>query len=239
MRNRLLAAVVMIAALAAPVVAQGGNGPAQIVTTGNGEAHVTPDRATIMIGVQSRASTAAAAGSENARKQKAVLDTLKALGLGPDQLSTLNYNVWPEMAATGPNNSTPRVVAYTVTNTVRVDVRRIEDVGKLIDASLGKGANEISSLQFTSSKADSARRAALTMAVADARADAEAVARAAGGSLGPLLEISTTAMPVRPLFATDMGMQKSAARIAVPTPIEVGDQTVNATVTVRWSFVGR
>jgi uncharacterized protein len=239
MRNHLLVAAVMIGALTGPAVAQGANGPPQIVTTGAGEAHVTPDRATIMIGVQSRASTAAAAGTENARKQKAVLDTLKALGLGSDQLSTLNYNVWPEMAPTGPNNTTPRVVAYTVTNTVRVDVRRIEDVGKLIDAALGKGANEISSLQFTSSKADSARRVALADAVANARADADAVARAAGGSVGQLIEISTTAMPIRPLFASDMGLAKASARVAVPTPIEVGDQTVNATVTVRWTFIGK
>ena len=233
MRNRLLTSAVMIAALSLPVAAQSGE--PQIITTGVGEARVAPDRATIMIGVQSRASTAAAAGSENARKQKAVLDTLKALGLGADQLSTTNYNVWPEMAPTTPTNPTPRVMAYTVSNTVRVDVRRIDDVGRLIDASLAKGANEISSLQFTSSKADSARRAALAVAVANARADAEAVAHAAGGSVGQLLEISTTALPPRPILV-DARMEMSA-KVSMPTPIEPGEQTVNATVTVRWSFV--
>jgi uncharacterized protein YggE len=238
MRNRLLTAAVIAAASTAPLGAQTlVAGPPQIVTTGVGETHVTPDRATIMIGVQTRASTAAAAGADNARKQKAVLDTLKTLGLSADQLSTTNYNVWPEMAPTTPTNSTPRVVAYTVSNTVRVDVRRIDDVGKLIDAALAKGANEISSLQFTSSKADSARRAALALAVTNARADAEALARAAGGSIGQLLEISTAAVPVRPIMF-DTGIQMSAKR-AVPTPIEVGEQTVNATVTVRWGFVGR
>jgi uncharacterized protein YggE len=239
MRNRLSAtAVILAATMSAPLVAQTGAGsPAQVVTTGVGEAHVTPDRATIMIGVQTRASTAAAAGAENARKQKAVLDTMKALGLAADQLSTANYNVWPEMAPTTPTNQTPRVIAYTVSNDVRVDVRRIEDVGKLIDAALTKGANEISSLQFTSSKADSARRAALAEAVENARADAEALARAAGGSLGQLIEISTASTPVRPIaFDARMTM---AAKVAVPTPIEPGEQTVNATVTVRWAFVSR
>ena len=120
---------------------------------------------------------------------------------------------------------------------MRAEVRRIEDVGRLIDAALAKGANEISSLQFTSSKADSARRAALAAAVADARADADAIARAAGGSLGDVVEISTTSTPIRPI--TFNGQMQLFAKVAVPTPIEPGEQTVNATVTVRWRFIGK
>jgi uncharacterized protein YggE len=238
MRNRLLAVAVMLAATSVPLAAQmpGMAGP-QIVTTGSGEAQVAPDRATIMIGVQSRASTAAAAGADNARKQKAILDTLKALGLASDQLSTANYNVNPEMQYPTPTNPTTRVIGYTVSNNVRVDVRRLEDVGKLIDAALGKGANEISSLQFYSSKADSVRRVALATAVADARADAEALARAAGGSLGPIIEITTGSTAPRPImFDARMEM---AAKAAVPTPIEPGQQTITANVTVRWTFVSR
>lgn len=239
MRNRLLsAAVIVLSTAATPLAAQTvvTSWP-QIVTTGNGEARVSPDRATIMIGVQSRASTAAAAGADNARRQKAIIDTLKALGLGADQISTVNYNVWPETQPTSPTNPQPRVTAYNVTNTVRAEVRRIEDVGRLIDAALAKGANEISGLEFTSSKADSARRAALATAVADARADAEALARAAGGSLGDVVEISTTSTPIRPImFDARMGM---AGKVATPTPIEPGEQTVNATVTVRWRFISR
>jgi uncharacterized protein YggE len=234
----MLAAAVMLAATSLPVSAQVAiaSGP-QIVTTGSGEAQVTPDRATIMIGVQSRASTAAAAGADNARKQKAILDALKALGLTSEQLSTTNYNVNPEMQYPTPTNPTTRVVAYTVSNNVRVDVRRLEDIGKLIDAALAKGANEISSLQFSSSKADSVRRVALATAVADARADAEALARAAGGSLGSVIEITTASTPPRPIMF-DARMEMSA-KAAVPTPIEPGQQTVSANVTVRWSFIAR
>jgi hypothetical protein len=205
-----------------------------IIASGTGEARMTPDRATIFVGVQSRASTAAAAASDNARRQKAILDTLRAMGLSGDQVSTMNYNVSPEMQYSQ-NWGTPRVTGYAVTNTVRADLKRIEDVGRVIDAALGKGANEISSLQFYSSKADSARRAAMTEAVKNAQADAEALARAAGGSVGPIVEISTNSAPVRPF--TEMAMAKVAS--AQPTPIEPGQQTVTATVTVRFTFVPR
>jgi uncharacterized protein YggE len=53
----------------------------QIITSARGEVRVVPDRATIQISVQTRAATAAAAASENATKQKAVFDALRALGL--------------------------------------------------------------------------------------------------------------------------------------------------------------
>lgn len=71
--------------------------PPSISVSATGEAHVTPDRATIFVGVQSRGATASAAGADNARRQKAVLDTLRALGISGDRVSTMSYNVAPEM----------------------------------------------------------------------------------------------------------------------------------------------
>jgi uncharacterized protein YggE len=245
MRNRSTAPAVMAVLAAAlfvvPSHASGqvgssatATGP-QIVTSGSGEAHISPDRATIFVGVQTRAATAALAGADNARRQRAILDTLRALGLTSEQLSTVNYNVSPEMQY-APNGTTPpKVVGYTVSNTVRADVRRLDDVGKMIDAALAKGANEISSLQFYSSKADSVRRVALAAAVANARADAEVLARAAGGSLGTLLELSSGESPIRPPQPLVMSRMVDAKA----TPIESGDQTFSATVSARWQFVPR
>jgi hypothetical protein len=208
--------------------------PPQVQTGGRAESRVAPDRATITIGVESRAATAAAAGADNAKRQRAILDTLRALGLSGDMLSTQNYSVSPEMQYP-PNGGQPRVTGYQVTNSVRAQVRRLDDVARIIDASLAKGANEISSLEFYSSKADSVRRVALGQAVADARADAEALARAAGGSLGPLIELSTSPSETRP-FAIAGSMQRMAA--AAPTPIEPGQATITVTVSARWAFVG-
>lgn len=216
-------------------LAQAGGAPMppQIVTSGAGQARVTPDRATISIGVQSRAPTAAAAAADNARRQRAVLDTLRALGLASEDLSTNNYNVSPEMQYTPNGTVPPRVIAYTVTNTVRAELRRMEDIGKVIDAALAKGANEIASLQFRSTQADSGRRVALAAAVANAKADAEVLAQAAGGSLGSLLEVSSTSVAPPRMF--DVALRSTAAKAS--TPIEPGEQTVSASVTVRWAFV--
>ena len=152
--------------------------PPQISTTGVGEASAVPDRATIYIAVQTRAATATAASADNARRVKAVMDTLRAIGVSGDQVQTANYSVTPE--APYMPSTTPKTVTYAVSNSLLVKLRRIEEVGRVIDAALGKGANEISSLQFSSSTVDSVRSLALAAAVVDAKTQAEAMARAAG-----------------------------------------------------------
>jgi uncharacterized protein YggE len=224
-----------VPAPAAAQVATVGMVP-QVVTSGQGEAKIVPDRARLEVSVQTRAATAAQAGSENARKQQAVLDALKKMGFGADQLSTVNYNLYPEMQY-DPKTQQSRVSGYSATNTVRVEIRDVGMIGRAIDAALEAGANMISSLSFYASNTDAARRTALAEAVSRARDDAEAVARAAGGSLGALLEIST--MDLRPpvIFNRVAMADAAVGKMAQATPVEPGEQTVSAVVNVRWAFV--
>ena len=211
--------------------------PASISVSASGEVKVTPDRAWVTVGVLSRAPTAAAASAANARTQRAILDTLRAMGFRPEQLTTTGYNVSPEMRY-NPQSGESTVIGYMVRNSVRVDVRRIEQVGQVIDAALKKGSNEIQGVAFYSSQADSARRAALANAVELARADAMVLARAAGGSLGELMELSTTGMTPRPVPMME-AVAMRAKGADVPTPIEPGEQSIGAYVMARWRFVPR
>ena len=227
------------AALALPAMALaeappfGAPAPPQIVTSASGEARLAPDRANLSIGVQTRSATAAAAARENNARQQAVIAAIAAAGIPREQISTENYNVYAETRADRPGQN-PAVVTYVVTNVVRVEVRRTEQVGPVIDAALAKGANQINALEFFSSTTDVGRRQALAQAIEKARGDAEAMARAAGGKLGPLLEISTADSGPRPLYRTRAVMDKAAA---VAAPIEPGELTLNVTVTARWQFV--
>ena len=234
--KKTFAAMLLSAVLA--TTAQAQTVPAQqprIITSGEAQARVNPDRATILVGVQTRGATAAAAGADNARRQKAILDTLKAMGLGPDQLATQNYSVYPEMQYP-PSGGPGKVTGYNVSNVVRVELRRIDQVGAVVDAALSKGANQINSIQFTSSMAAEARRTAMADAVRDARADAEVLARAAGGTLGSVIELTSNAPPIRPMYS-EMAVRGMAAKDAVQTPIEPGEQIISATVSVIWQFI--
>lgn len=211
--------------------------PPQIVTSGEGEAQVAPDRARINVAVETRGATAAAAANENARIQRAVVERLKALGIPAERISTIGYSVQPEYNYDQQGRTPPRVSGYVARNTVRADVWRIDQVAPVIDAALAAGANSIGGLDFYSSREDAVRREALANAVRQARADAETMAVAAGGRLGPLIELSAGGFfrppPPRPM----MEMRASAAMQAADTPIEPGEQTIRTNVTARWQFV--
>jgi uncharacterized protein YggE len=236
-RHAVLALSCAVAPAAVPALAMGQTSVAPtIATSGSGEAKVTPDRAAVMVNVQTRAATAAAAAAENARRTTAVLDALGKLGLPKSQLSTEGYTVYPETRY-DQNGQAPRVTGYVVTNTVRAETHRPEQAGAIVDASLGAGANMINGLSFYASSIDEPRREAIADAVASARADAEAMARAAGGSLGALVELTTQGptVPPRPMY--DMAAMSRKVEAAVPTPMNPGEQTINVYVSARWQFV--
>ncbi|MEX2154779.1 MAG: SIMPL domain-containing protein [Gemmatimonadaceae bacterium] len=208
----------------------------QILTNAHGEVRVTPDRATINIGVQTRATTAAAAAAQNSQKQRAVIDAIKAKGIPAEQISTSNFNVIPETRYDREGQVAPRTTSYLVVNSITVELKRIDQTGPVIDAALAAGANQINSLQFGIASPDSARRGALAIAVTKSRLDAEAMARAAGGSLGSLIELSAVDSyspgPPVPYMAMRAGAQAEQS-----VPVEPGQETVRATVTARWQFV--
>ena len=236
MKKLIIAAITMIST---PVLAQQSDmiAPVAQISIGSvGEIKVSPDRAKIHISVQTKATTAAAAAADNAARQKAVIDALRALGLNANQISTVGYNVMPEQRYE--QNREPVVVGYNVTNTVVVEVTDLAMVGRVIDTAISKGANMITSLDFYASNTDAARRQAIAQAIQRAKADAEAAAAAAGGSIAGLLEVNVGAYfpPPRPV---EYAVKLEASARAMDTPINPGDQTVTVNVNTRWRFVAR
>ena len=232
--KKILLAFAMIST---PLYAQQGDINAltpQIAVGARGEVKVIPDRATIQISVQTRAETAAAAAAENARKQKAVIDALRALGIAANDIATSNYSIYPEQRYEP--NKEPVVVGYNVTNTVSVELKSIAMVGQAIDVALAKGANMITSLQFYASNTEAARQEAIAIAVRKARSDAEAAARAAGGGISGLLEISIGSYSPPPPRPMELKVRSAMADQA-ETPISAGDQTLAVDVNTRWRFV--
>ena len=240
LRNSLIPFAV-VATLAAPLRAQQPAPtppPPQIVTNGEGEAQVTPDRARVHLAVETRGKTAAEAAAENARIQTAVIARLRALGIPAERITTVGYNVQPEYnRARDPNMVEPRVIGYVAHNTIRADVWKMDQVGPVMDAALAAGSNRVGGLDMYSSREDSVRRLALANAVNAARADAEAMATAAGGRLGPLLELTSGGFyRPQPASAPMMrgGMEMAQA---ADTPIAAGEQTLRANVMARWQFI--
>jgi uncharacterized protein len=211
------------------------SGVPHVETTGYGERRVAPDRATVMINITSKAPSAASAAAENSRIQVRVMDTLKALGLG-SAASTASYNVGPNYEPE-PTARGSRPSGYAARTSIRVRLTEISGIGRVIDATLARGATGVDGVYFESSTAPEARRAAIAEASATARADAEALARALGGALGPMISASTSFSGMDPrrsamMRETAMGYAGGAATQITPSEI-----VVNASVIVRWQFV--
>ena len=205
----------------------------QIITSGRGDVETKPDRASLEFTVETRAASATAAAVENGRRQRAVLDTIQRLGIPVDQIQTASLQVTPEVVYPG-SGQAPKVTGYIARNSVRVEVQKLDQIGSLVDAALGRGANGVSGLNFYSSKSAEIRRDALARAVSAARLDAEAMARAAGYQLGALIEISTGAVEPPVMLGMDFRRSGMAAMSAEPTPVNPGTLKVSETVTVRW-----
>ena len=240
---------VIVAVSATPLIAQpipvaqpAQPPPLTIAATAVGETRVTPDRALIQVSVDSRGESAASAGAANRIKQGRVIEAVKAIGVASPQIRTAGYRVHPEFA-NPERGKAPKVTGYRASNTVQVEVRSIENIGRAIDAALGAGATNVNSVGVYASNTDSARREAVRLAVTKARGEAEAAATAAGGTLGTLIElvIDPGSIP-RPLLQTVVatgsvtGMMGEEMARASFTPVEPGESLVMAVVRVRWQF---
>lgn len=210
----------------------------QIHVTASEYVEVAPDRAVVTLTVESRARTAAAAGSENARIQTAVLDTLARLGIARTRIRTQGVNIMPEYRYPD-EGGRPTVVGYQARNTIQVEIEQLTKVSGVIDGALAKGVTNVGGLQFFASTADEARRAAIAKAVARARAEAGALATAAGGSVGGVLELTANTETPDPREGGGAVLFRQAreAAVSMPTPVEAGLIRVTAFVSVKYAFV--
>jgi hypothetical protein len=196
----------------------------RVSTTGEATVKLDPNEATIDFGVVTQGTTGADAGRKNATIASAVTKALERFR--PQSLSTTGYNMQPNFVYE--QNKPPRLVNYTVYNTVRVKTGVLDDIGPMIDAAMTAGANQVSGLQFSSNQIATARLDALAKASADAKARAEAMARGTAAKIGSIVWLSDTSSPP-PMPMMKMGAPMMAAESA-PTPIEAG--TIDVMVSV-------
>lgn len=219
----VLLAVAALAGVGRPEPARGDTVPyGTVTTTGHGVVAAVPNEASITAGVHTEAASAAAALAENAKLMDAVVAAMK--DTGGTELQTQQVSLSPQTDAQG------SVRAYAADDTVSAKTT-IAAAGSLIDAAVNAGANTVSGPTLDLSSRDALYLDALGKAVADARAKAEALAKAGGFGIGQVSSVTeSSASPPVPLFQG--AVAKSAA-----TPVEPGTQDVTADVTV--SFVIR
>src|SRR5439155_26407658 len=165
--------------------------PPGITSSGEGEVILAPNRALLRLGVEVRSATAAEASSHAGRRARAVRDAIHALGFPPDSIRTVSFNVGP----TYDYQRSRKPVDYRAAVALQLKLRSLDQIGAVLDTALAAGTTEVPTIGFDSDSIPAARSVALGKAVQQARADADVIARAAGGTLGRLLTATTSEGP--------------------------------------------
>jgi uncharacterized protein YggE len=194
MRNALIAALMTGAvAWATPAAAQQASITQTIAGTrldvsATGEATRVPDVAIITAGVVSKATTATAALQDSANRMSQVLAALKRAGVADRDIQTNNVSLNPEYRYV--ENQPPQLTGYSANNQLTVRFRDIRASGKILDALVSQGANQINGPTLTIDKPEAALDEARANAVAIGRARADAYARSLGLRVVRIVSVS-------------------------------------------------
>jgi uncharacterized protein YggE len=233
-RTILLLAGVLLVAAAIAGVAQPHLGRSAtpttgstITVTGNGTVDSTPDQASFDFGVTTNGATAAQALSGNASQARAIIDALKKAGIPASDIQTTQVSLWPQTSSNG-----REITGYQASNSVNVTAALAKS-GSLVDAAVGAGANNVDGPSLDTADKSSLYNQALDKALSDAKQKAQAIASAAGLTLGTALKVHEGGAPTPVVYADALQARSSAA-----PPIEAGAQKIQASVTVTYSAGG-
>ncbi len=208
--------------------------PPTISVNGEGTIEVAPDRATVTVGVRSQNRDAGKVQTENAQKASNIVRAIVALGIEKKNIHTGDYNFRPIYR--NDENRQNKLVGYTAENSITVTIDDLNLTGKVIDAALSNGANNVNSLSFGIGDRKALEREALKLAARDARAKAEAVAAELGTTIVGIRNVSINSGNVSsPRYKNFAMMEASvAADMSYETPVESG--TLNCSASIRVEF---
>jgi uncharacterized protein YggE len=222
-----------VAATSSPVSDQSAN-PRTLTVSGTGTAYLTPDIAYINIGVHTENKDAAVAVSSNNTNSQKVIDALKKFGIADKDIQTTNFSIYPQQQFDNQGKPTGEI-NYVVDNTVYVTVRDLSKIGNLLDTVVQAGANSINSIQFDVTDRTKALSDARQAAIADAKAQAQEVAKAAGVTLGVVQSIDVTgSTPPVPVYQAKAG--GAMVEAAPSVPVNPGQLTVTINVNVVYQI---
>jgi uncharacterized protein YggE len=228
----LLAAMAIPAAAAAQPAATLLDGT-RLDVVAAGEVTRVPDVARISAGVVTQAPTATAAIQQNAQRMERVRAALKRAGIADRDIQTSSINLSPEYRYV--ENQAPVLTGYRAGNEVSVRFRDIANTGRILDALVAEGANQINGPMLMLDKPEEAMDEARAAALRTAQARAAMYARQLGKRVTRILSVSESGTPFqpypRPMMQEARGMVADAA-----SKIDPGEQTVSVNLTVTFEL---
>jgi len=207
-----------------------------IWVSGTGKVTVTPDVATLSLGIEAQAATVAEAQAQAAVAMDAVRTALTENGVADKDIQTQYFSIY-QVTRWDDTKNEEIVIGYRVTNMVTAKIRDIEQAGPIIDAVAAAGGDytRINNISFSVDDPTPYYADARQKAMTDAKDKAEQLADLAGANLGKPTYISEgTIYP--PVVYRDVGMEAMAPVPAPTTPISPGEIELSLTVQVAYAI---
>ncbi len=233
----IILGLLMLLASALPASAQGNENISKLIVQGEGKVFAAPDMVTIVLGVETTNASAAGAAAENAMLMNNTTSALLAAGIEQKNIQTSTYSLTtkpeeaPVVAASSTKTTEVKPPQFIATNRVTVRMNSTDDIGKVLDAAIAAGSNNIQSISFDLRDPAPTKDMALTMAIEDAMRKAGVAAAAAGVSLGKILEVSEGYS-----FVSARSDVVAFSVAAPTTPIQPGEMEVTASVTMTYEI---
>ena len=229
----VVAAVVLVAAAAFALPASAATPERYVTVNAEGIVQVTPDAVRINASVSLVAGTSALALSKTSTAAAKVRAALVAKKIATKDIKTTSISVYPEYNYTQDKGSVQ--IGYRASQSFEVIVRNAASAGAVVDDVVAAAGDDVQVQGATPFVLDSAKAtaSARAAAVANARAKAKSYAELLDVKLGKVTYLVENSSPVS--YTPLMGVAKAADSGA--TEIDLGNQDVTVSITIRWSLL--
>ena len=204
------------------------------VVSGEGKVAVTPDIASVTFGISETGVSLKTVQNSVNTKSKSLTDAIKELGISEKDIKTTSYNVYPQYDW---SNSSQKIIGYQVSTNYRVTIKDFDKVNEAIVVATNAGANIAGGVSFElddSTKTEKMNEAR-ALAVTNAKSKADGLAKAAGITLGKIINVSENQANNMRTYALPVagGMELDSKSIAQP---DIQPGTTDLNITVSLSF---
>ena len=208
--------------------------PRLVRVVGQGEVSALPDQASVTLGAEARNASLEQARAEVSATVERVLSLCRDLKIDSRHVNATRLRVQPEYSWSEKDRKR-LMLGYIVSRQINVELHDLEKLGPLLERAVDAGVNQVNGPSLDSSKREDLEREAMARAVADARLNAETLAKAAGARLGEVrkLDVSGRSSPV-PVHGARIALADAGASNEVG--YQPGELKFTATVAAEYDL---
>lgn len=200
-----------------------------ITVTGNGLVEVPPNYVQLQVEVRTEGKDVQQTQAENAQIMNRVIQSLLELNIPREDIQTAAFKIFPQYDYI---EGKQVFRGYEVSNAITVKITDIAKAGIVIDTAVANGANSVSSIQFGLDNPELVYQQALQRALQNAQTKAQTIAQTMKLALYPQPVSIVEEQHNEPIHYKMLSMASSQEG----TPIEQGEISITATVTVKYQY---